>query len=73
MSKIIDEQNWVPNDTMPLPQKEEGMAVLKDHITPSEKMIEQARARNKGCYVVSYLFIAVIVLAVAYALYSLFA
>ena len=42
------------------------MAVLKDHQSMSEKMIEQGRARNKGCYVVSWAFIIVVVLVIAY-------
>ena len=46
------------------------MAVLKDHRSMSEKMIEQGRARNKGCYFVSYLFIALVVIAIAYGLYT---
>ena len=64
--KIFDEQDWVPADTVPLPKKEKGMAVLKDHQSMSEKMIEQGRARNKGCYVVSWAFIIVVVLVIAY-------
>lgn len=72
VNKIIEEEDWVPNDTMPLPQKVVGMAVLKDHRTMSEKVIEQGRAGNKGCYAVSIAFIVVVVLAIAFALYSLF-
>ena len=64
--KIFDEQDWMPADTVPLPKKEKGMAVLKDHQSMSEKMIEQGRARNKGCYVVSWAFIIVVVLVIAY-------
>lgn len=70
VAKILEEDDWLPTGTMPLPQKETGMAVLKDHRTMSEKMIEQGRARNKGCYFVSYLFIALVVVAVAYLLYT---
>ena len=70
VSQILEEKDWLPTGTMPLPQKEVGMAVLKDHRTMSEKMIEQGRARNKGCYFVSYLFIALVVLAIAFGLYT---
>lgn len=70
VAKVLEEEDWVPAGTMPLPQKEAGMAVLKDHRTMSEKMIEQGRARNKGCYFVSYLFIALVVIAIAYGLYT---
>lgn len=62
--KIFEEKEWVPNDTVPLPKKEKGMAVLKDHQSVSEKMIEQGRARNRGCYVVSWVFIALVVIGI---------
>ena len=66
VQKIFDEPDWVPTDTVPLPKKEKGMAVLKDRQSMSEKMIEQGRARNKGCYAVSWAFIVVLVLVIAY-------
>ena len=64
VSKIFDEPDWLPSDTVELPKKEKGMAVLKDSQSLSEKMIEQGRAKNRGCYVVSWIFIVVLVLAV---------
>lgn len=68
--KILDEPGWFPSDTLPIPHKEKGMAVLKSRRSISEKMIEQGRARNIGCYVVSWAFIVVVVLAVvAFVLY----
>ena len=70
-AKILEQPDWLPSDTMPLPQKEVGMAVLKDHRTMSEKMIEQGRGGNKGCYAISIIFIVVVVLAVLYGLYNL--
>ena len=70
VSKLIDDPAWFPTETMPLPQKEAGMAVLKDHRSMSEKMIEQGRAGNKGCYAVSIAFIVIVVLALAYAVYT---
>lgn len=67
VSKLLEDPTWMPNETMPLPQKEVGSAVLKDHQTMSEKMIEQGRAGNKGCYAVSILFIVVVVVAIVLA------
>ena len=66
VKKIFDEPNWMPTETVPLPKKETGMAVLKDHQSMSEKMIEQGRAGNKGCYAISIAFIVIAVLVVAY-------
>ena len=65
VQKIFDEPDWVPTETVPLPDKENGMAVLKDHQSMSEKMIEQGRARNRGCYAVSWAFIIIVVIAIA--------
>lgn len=73
VSKVLEEPDWLPSGTMPSPQKEAGVAVLKDRRTVSEKMVEQARARNKGCYFVSYLFIAVVVAALIYWISTWFA
>lgn len=72
VQKIFDDPTWVPADTVALPKKEKGMAVLKDRQSMSEKMIEQGRARNKGCYAVSWAFIIMVVLALAYAALHVF-
>lgn len=68
VEKIFEVQDWIPNDTVPLPKKETGMAVLKDHRSMSEKMIEQGRAGNRGCYAISIMFIVIVVLAIAYGI-----
>ncbi|HAM16236.1 MAG TPA: hypothetical protein DCP91_10375 [Eggerthellaceae bacterium] len=69
IEKIFTEKNWVPSDTVALPDKKAGMAVLKDHRSLSEKMIEQGRNRNKGCYAVSWLFIIFVIAALIFALH----
>ena len=66
VEKLFTEKDWMPSETVPLPKKESGSAVLKDHRTMSESVIEQGRAGNKGCYAISYAFIAVVVIAVLY-------
>ena len=66
VKRIFDEPEWIPSDTVALPDKKKGMAVLKDQRSISEKMIEQGRARNRGCYVVSWAFIVIVVLVAAY-------
>ena len=69
VGKLLEDPSWFPSDTMPLPEKQVGMAVLKDRQSLSEKMIEQGRARNKGCYAVSIIFIIVVVVALIYGLH----
>jgi hypothetical protein len=68
--KIFSEKDWMPTQTVPYPKKETGMAILKQSRSLSEKMIEQGRARNKGCYVVSWLFIIIVIAAVLFGLHS---
>lgn len=65
VEKIFTEKDWLPNETIPLPKKEPGTAVLKDRRSLSEGMIEQGRAGNRGCYAISIVFIVVVVVAVA--------
>ena len=64
--KMLDDPQWMPGETVPLPKKEVGMAVLKDHQSLGDKMVEQGRARNKGCYAVSWLFILAIIAFLVY-------
>lgn len=70
IEKIFSEKDWMPTQTVPYPKKETGMAILKQSRSLSEKMIEQGRARNKGCYVVSWLFIIIVIAAVLFGLHS---
>ncbi|MBE6472997.1 MAG: hypothetical protein E7Z99_05380 [Coriobacteriaceae bacterium] len=70
IEKIFSEEDWMPTQTVPYPKKETGMAILKQSRSLSEKMIEQGRARNKGCYVVSWLFIIIVIAAVLFGLHS---
>ena len=70
VEKIFTDSDWLPSETIPLPDKKTGMAILKDHQSISERMIEQGRARNKGCYVVSWAFIILIVIAIAFGLHA---
>ena len=40
---------------------------MKDHRSAKEKMIEEGRAGNKGCFALSYLFIALVVVLIVAA------
>lgn len=63
--------NWTPSARIQLPEKEVGMAVLKRRRSMSEKLIEQGRAGNKGCYAIGWIFIAVVVAALIIGAYFL--
>lgn len=72
INKIIDsEGRWIPEQNLPLPAKEKGTVIMKDHRTLSEKLIEQGRAKNAGCYFISWAFIAGCLALLAYIVYAL--
>lgn len=71
VDKIFEQEDWMPSENLPLPKMEKGNAVIKDHRSMSEKMIEQGRSRNIGCYIVSWVFIFLVLAALVYGLHVL--
>lgn len=70
-AKVIESKGaWKPTKTVPLPSKRAGSALLKTRRSMSEKMIEQGRKGNKGCYIVSWLFLLAVVAGVLFGLRS---
>ena len=70
--KQILESNgtWSPAKTVPLPTKKPGTVIMKGRRKMSEKLIEQGRKGNKGCYVVSWVFILAVVALALFGLKS---
>lgn len=62
--------SWSPKKTYPLPEKKAGTVILKSRRKFSEGLIEQGRKGNKGCYVVSWLFLLTLVVGVLFGLKS---
>lgn len=60
--------SWVPEQTVPMPSKKKGTVIMKSKRSVSEKLIEQGRKGNKGCYVVSWAFILALVAALLFGL-----
>lgn len=60
--------SWMPKQTVPFPPKVAGTVIMKSRRKMSEKLIEQGRKGNKGCYAISWLFL---LLLVALALFGL--
>ncbi len=61
---------WTPSQTVPLPETEKGTAYLKRRRKPLERLVDQGRKGNKGCYVVSWAFLLVAVALIMFALHS---
>ena len=72
VEKIFTEKDWIPTETVSLPKSEPGIAIMKDHQTVTERLIEQGRAGNKGCYAISIVFDIVIVAVIILLLLHLF-
>ncbi len=70
-TQLIDSNGtWQPTKTIPLPKKETGTAILKSRRKLNEKMIEQGRNGNKGCYFISWIFLLGIVALIIFGLHS---
>ena len=54
---IASQGSWLPSKTVSLPKKQTGTAIIKSSRKISEKFIEQGRKGNKGCYLISWLFL----------------
>ena len=62
VAKILESQGlWTPTQYSPLPNRETGTVLIKTRRSLKEKLFEQARAGNKGCYVLSWGFVLAIV------------
>ncbi|MFR1639425.1 MAG: hypothetical protein ACLSVD_09785 [Eggerthellaceae bacterium] len=71
VGKVISSKgSWTPKDTVKLPGKEEGTAIVKDSRKLSEKLIEQSRQGNKGCYAASWGLLLVIIAGALFGLKS---
>lgn len=61
---------WVPNGREDMPARDRGTVILKSREKFSEKMIEQGRKKNVGCYIVSWVFLLAVVTLVLVGLKS---
>lgn len=62
--------SWKPGGKVRIPRTDGRSAIIKDHRTIRDKILDQARSKNPGCYVISWLFIIAIVAGVVWALHS---
>lgn len=61
---------WVPKRTLSLPTVDSNTVILKSKRKLSEKVIEQGRRGNIGCYIVSWVFLLALVALLVFALKS---
>lgn len=53
---ISSNGSWLPKDKVPLPQLSASSVIMKSHINLTERLIEESRKGNKGCYAATILF-----------------
>ena len=71
VNRIVESRGtWIPEKTIPLPQKEKGTVIMKSRRSLSERAIEQGRKGNKGCYLVSWAFLLALVAGALFTLKS---
>lgn len=71
-SVIREHGQWMTHNRRPLPERVEGTVFLKKRTRLSEKVIEQGRSGNKGCYFISVLFIIVVIALLIFGALHLF-
>ena len=69
-SIVESKGEWFTTATVPAPQLDKGTVMMKSRRSFSEKMVEQGRAGNKGCYVISWAFIIAVIALIAFGLHS---
>lgn len=68
VEKIIESGGtWMPSQTISLPDTNKQMSIIKRKRGVADRMIEQGRAGNKGCYVVSWAFLLAVVALIVFA------
>lgn len=72
--KIIESHGeWMPKQTVSYPDKgqNKGTAIIKRRRSVTDKLVEQGRAGNKGCYIVSWVFLLALVALIVYVVMKL--
>lgn len=71
VAKIVESGGtWLPTKSVPLPENEKGTAYLKRRRKLLERAVDQGRAGNKGCYLISWAFLLIAVALIMFGLHS---
>lgn len=67
---VAKKGEWFPTGREPMPEKKKGTAIVKAERSTTERLVDQARAGNKGCTVLSWAFLLALVTLFLFALHS---
>ena len=70
-SIVNDPSSWRPGAKVKIPQGDGRTAILKDHRTLHDKILDQARRKNPGCYVVGWAFIIAVIALFLWLLHAI--
>ena len=71
VTKVIESGGtWMPSQRITLPETSKQMSFIKRKRKLTDRMIEQGRAGNKGCDIVSWVFLLAIVALIVFAVKS---
>lgn len=68
---LDDPSGWAPSNKVKIPQGSGRTAILKDHRSIHDKVLDKGRSRNIGCYIVSWVFIIAVVALAAWGIHAL--
>ena len=70
IEQLRQNPNWLPQGTIFLPETSRGSAIIKSKRTLSEKVVEQGRNRNIGCYIGTFAIFAIVIAFIVFSLHS---
>ena len=70
LEKLREDPNWLPKGTIFLPETSRGCAILKSKRSFSEKVVEQGRKGNIGCYIATFAIFAIVIATIVIGLRS---
>ena len=67
---LANPESWKPSSKIKIPHGSGRTAILKDHRSAHDSLLDAARSKNVGCYLVSWVFILGLVAFLIWALHN---
>ena len=70
VSVLANPAEWKPSSKIKIPRGGGRTAILKDHRSVHDSLLDAARSKKVGCYIVSWAFILAVITLVVWALHK---
>ena len=70
VSVLANPDEWKPSSKIKITRGSGHTAILKDHRSVHDSLLDAARSKKVGCYIVSWAFILAVVTLVVWALHK---